>query len=195
LPGYARVHDNFCGWNEESNIYYNLELFEEIEHGRIDLFMPEINRGLFYLSVRCKVNNDTLFISTVHLTHQGNAYEVSTGKSYRHDEAVRLSDAIIKLTKENEGALICGDFNDPFLPLKIIHDKTGFNEVFNTLHLAAPVTFSCTQISDNYGLTESIDKIIANKILCPIMATSPRIASDAGLSDHYPVEAMFEVTK
>lgn len=194
LVNYSRVEDRDIGWLQETNIYYNNELFEEIEHGKISLEMPEVDRGLFYIRVICKKTGDKLLISTVHLTHQGNADEIATGLSYRHKESILLSEAINALSKEGEGVILCGDFNDPFLPVKIISEKTPLNEVFRTLYVESPITFPNSQISDEYYLVESIDKIMHNDNLKPLMATSPKLATPLNLvSDHFPVMAMFEV--
>lgn len=195
LDGYKYVNDSFIGWNEESNIFYNSNLFSEIEHGRIDLNMPEINRGLFYLRLAVKDSSSKLFISTAHLTHQGNKDELETGMSYRHNEAILISKAINDLTREDEGVILCGDFNDPIHPTRIITSNTPLVEVFKSLALEAPVTFPCSSISEEYYLVESIDKIMHNDLLEPIMATSPRMVLSLGISDHYPVEAIFEFKK
>jgi len=193
LLAYNRVNDNFIGWGEESNIYYNKELFSEVEHGRIDLNMPEENRGLFYIRVKITELDKTLFISTAHLTHQGNADERNTSYSYRQAEAKQIADNLLKLVKDGEGAIVCGDFNDPFHPTEIISNKTDFVEVFNSLNLEAPLTFPCSTISDEYYLVESIDKIMHNKILKPILASPIKIVLSKGVSDHYPVMAIFEL--
>ena len=193
LFNYSRVNDDFIGWSEESNIYYKKELFSEVEHGRIDLNMPEINRGLFYLRVKIKEINKTLFISTAHLTHQGNADERNTSYSYRQMEANKIADNLLKLVQNFEGAIVCGDFNDPFHPTEIISEKTDFTEVFRTLNLEAPLTFPCSTISDEYYLAESIDKIMHNKNLKPILASSIKIVLSKGVSDHYPIMAIFEL--
>lgn len=193
LIGYNRIEDSFVGWKNESNIYYNSELISELEHGRIDLNMPEENRGLFYLRVKVKEFDKNLLISTAHLTHQGNADEINTSYSYRQNEANLIAQNLNKLVKNDEGAIVCGDFNDPFHPERIISEKTNFVEVFRTLHQEAPVTFCCTSLSEEYYLVESIDKIMHNQNLQPIIATSPRLALSKGISDHYPVMAMFEI--
>jgi endonuclease/exonuclease/phosphatase (EEP) superfamily protein YafD len=195
LEGYKVVEDSFIGWQEESNIFYNTELFSEIEHGRIDLIMPEVNRGLFYLRLKVNETNNKLFISTIHLTHQGNKDELETGKSYRHEESIKLSNAINRITKIDEGVIVCGDFNDPIHPSRIISLNTSLVDVFKTLCLESPVTFPCSTICEEFNLVQSIDKIFHNGMLEPIMATSPRIVLSLGISDHYPVVAMFKYKK
>ncbi|MGH4037522.1 MAG: endonuclease/exonuclease/phosphatase family protein [Sphaerochaeta sp.] len=193
LEDYTRVHDDCPSWSNESNIYYKRELFEEVKHDRVDLNMPEKERGLFYIVLKSSHSNKTLFISTAHLTHQGNADECRTGMNYRHSEAIVISESLKTLVSKNQPALICGDFNDPFHPYRIIKEKLGWIEVFQYLKLEAPITFPCTQNSDEIFIVESIDKIITNDELIPLMASSPRITGHVGLSDHYPVEAMFEI--
>ncbi len=193
LINYERVHDSFIGWRDESNIYYNKEIFNEVEHGRINLIMPEVNRGLFYLRLKEKNTNQSLFISTIHLTHQGNADEKNTSYSYRQDEARIVASSLNKLIENEEPAIVCGDFNDPYHPSRIISSSTDFTEVFKTLRLEAPVTFPCSSISKEYDLVESIDKIMHNKKLSPILASSPRMVLSCGISDHYPVIAIFEI--
>lgn len=193
LVGYSRVHDSFIGWRDESNIYYNKEMFSEVEHGRINLNMPEENRGLFYLRAKVKETHQKLFISTIHLTHQGNADEINTSYSYRQNEAKIVGLSLNNLVEENEGAIVCGDFNDPYHPVRIISKETEFVEVYKSLQLEAPITFPCSTISKEYGLVESLDKIMHNSMLFPIIANSPRMVLSQGVSDHYPVMAVFEI--
>ena len=193
LFNYDRVHDSFIGWRDESNIYYNKELFDEVEHGRINLIMPEENRGLFYLRAKEKNSNKEIFISTIHLTHQGNADEINTSHSYRQDEAKIVASSLKELVSLKEPAIVCGDFNDPYHPSRIISSETNFVEVFKSLKLESPVTFPCSTISCEYDLVESLDKIMHNTNLIPILASSPRLVLSCGISDHYPVMAVFEI--
>lgn len=190
---YDRVHDPFVGWKIESNIYYKKEMFSEVEHGRINLIMPEENRGLFYLRVRDIESHKSLFISTIHLTHQGNADEIKTSFSYRQGEVKIVVSSLKELVDENEAAIVCGDFNDPYHPTRIISKETDFVEVFKSLKQESPVTFPCSTISSEYDLVESLDKIMHNIHLAPILASSPRFVLSCGISDHYPVMAVFEI--
>ena len=47
LSGYARVHDPFPGWTNESNIYWNAAVLEEIGHGAEEVGHVEPERRMF----------------------------------------------------------------------------------------------------------------------------------------------------
>jgi len=192
LDGYARVEGPERGWQYESAIYVNKQHFSVEEYGLVDLRMPEVDRGLFW--VRLSTSEGTpLFVSTVHLTHQLNATEVATGTGFRHDEAILASQALNALVTD-EAALLCGDFNDPVHPARIFREQAGFMDVFSALGLGAPVTFPCPYLSDEGYLVEAIDKIMFKGPLCPLLCSSPHFLIPGGaLSDHWPVAAILEL--
>lgn len=193
LDGYARVEGPERGWQYESAIYVNKQHFSVEEYGLVDLRMPEVDRGLFW--VRLSTSEGTpLFVSTVHLTHQLNATEVATGIGFRHDEAILASEALNTLAGAEEVAILCGDFNDPVHPSLIFQKNAGFTDVFTTLGLPAPVTFPCPYLSDEGFLVEAIDKIMVRGPVRPLLATSPHFLIPGGvLSDHWPVAAVLEL--
>ena len=192
LPEHSRIHDSFIGWSNEGSIYFRKSMFSEIEHGEVFLDMPEPDRRLFWTRLRT-LNGKSLFVSTVHLTWQGNADEVATGKTYRHHEAKVIADSIPKLVKPGEGAVICGDFNDPLHPVERIKAGTGMQEVFWILGQIAPMTFPCSPPSTEINLVESIDKVMINDKLRVLMADSPHYRQGwAAPSDHWSVETLLE---
>ncbi len=193
LAGHLRVRDPFRGWSEEGTVYFRASLFREIEHGAVDLSMPETDRRLFWVRLGVEGTGKTILVSTVHLTHQENADEMATGLSYRHAEAHAIVRAMPELAAEGEAALVCGDFNDPIHPARIL-SGIGFREVFNSLGLAQPVTFPCRPISEEIHVTEAIDKIMARGPLFPLLAAVPRYyAHGKCASDHWPVLAVYEL--
>ena len=193
LPTHARVCDELRGWSEEGSIYFNTALFEEVEHGAVDLCMPETDRRLFWVRLRALATGLNLFVATVHLTHQCNADECATGFSYRHGQALRMVEALRKLIPPGHPALVCGDFNDPVHPSRIL-SQAGFSEVFNTLGLVPPVTFPSVPITDEIDTNEAIDKIMAAGPLRPLLATVPAFHYQRTVvSDHWPVMAVYEL--
>ena len=192
LPDYSRIQDPFVGWTNEGSIYYKKSLFTEVCHGEVFLDMPEHDRRLFWARLK-NPDGHTIFVSTVHLTWQGNADEVATGMTYRHKESIIVGNALKELVLDGEGAIICGDFNDPLHPVETIKGITGMKEVFWILGQMAPVTFPCSPPSEELNLVESIDKMMINDRLRVLMADSPhyRLAG-AAASDHWSVEALFE---
>lgn len=193
LKEYDCVHDPFVGWLDEGNIYYRGGLFAEVEHGAIDLSMPEKDRRLFWMRLGVSKIDTTIFVSTVHLTHQGNADEIATGRSYRHGEATIMARRLGDLVPENESALVCGDFNDPFHPARILAGA-GFRDVFNALGLLPPPTFPSQPSTDEIVMNEAIDRIMSRGPLRPVLASVPYFyAFGTPVSDHWPVIAVYEI--
>jgi endonuclease/exonuclease/phosphatase family metal-dependent hydrolase len=105
----------------------------------------------------------------------------------------RLVEALRKLIPSGQPALICGDFNDPVHPSRILN-QAGFSEVFNTLGLVPPVTFPSVPITDEIDTNEAIDKIMASGPLRPLLATVPAFHFQRTVvSDHWPVMAVYEL--
>lgn len=193
LPAYIRIEGPDRGWRNESAIYVHKVLFAVQEYGRVDLRMPEVDRGLFWARLRT-AEGTPLFVSTLHLTHQLNAAEVATGIGFRHDEAILAGEALNTLVDKGEAAILCGDFNDPVHPSLIFQRNAAFTDVFSALGLPAPVTFPCPYLSKEGFLVEAIDKIMFRGPIRPLLATSPRFLIPGGvLSDHWPVAAVLEL--
>ncbi len=192
LKNHIRIQDSFPGWTGEGNMYFRKDLFTEIEHGCVDLSMPEKDRRLFWVRLRLQNDDKTLLVSTVHLTHQGNEDEMATGISYRHKETLLASSALDNLIRKGEAALVAGDFNDPFHPVRLF-SQIGFSEVFNSLGLLQPVTFPSQPVTGEIIMNEAIDKIMARGPLRPLLASVPQYyAHGTSASDHWPVIAVYE---
>lgn len=191
LADYQRVEGPDAGWRRESSIYFRKDLFTLVDFGRIDLAMPEPERGVFWSKLKDSAGKE-IFVATMHLTHQLNADERRTGMPYRHREAVDASKAMLPLVGELP-AVICGDFNDPVHPARIFHEMAGFDEVWSLLGTPAPVTFPCPFLSEEGYLVEAIDKILVKNDMRPIAAYSPHFAIPGeALSDHWPVMTVLE---
>ncbi|HOE89962.1 MAG TPA: endonuclease/exonuclease/phosphatase family protein [Sphaerochaeta sp.] len=192
LPDYTRIEGSEPGWRSENTIYVRKTSFNVEAFGRVDLAMPETDRGLFWAKLRTK-KGIPLFVGTMHLTHQLNADECASGMSHRHRQAHRAAKALDSLVG-TEAAVICGDFNDPVHPSRILKSEAGFEDVFTILKVPAPVTFPCPYLSDETDLVESIDKIMIKGKIRPLLASSPRFSiPNSVLSDHWPVAAVLEL--
>ncbi len=191
MQEYERVQGPDAGWQCESSIYFRKDRFKLVQAGRVDLRMPEPDRGVFWAKL-ADMQGRQLFVATMHLTHQLNADEKRTGMPYRPREAHDASAALLQLTC-GMPSVICGDFNDPIQPSRIFHEDAGFEDVWNILGTPAPVTFPCPFLSDELFLVEAIDKIMVKDGLSPIAAYSPQYSIPGqALSDHWPVMAVLE---
>ncbi len=193
LPLYDRVVDTLPGWSNEGTIYYNRKVFEKIEHGAIDLDMPEKDRRLFWVRLSVKYSDMSLLVANVHLTHQENADECATGLSYRHGQAEKMGIALDSLMHADEPAIVCGDFNDPVHPARQL-GQHGFIDIFGSLGIAQPPTFPCAAMTDEIHCTEAIDKIMVKGRIRPLLGSVPHFYYErSGVSDHWPVVAMFSM--
>ena len=192
LPSYQRIQGKEPGWTCESTIYLKKDFCTVLNFGLFPLTMPEIHRGLFWARISLQSGNEVV-VCTMHLTHQLNADEVRTGMPYRHKQAYEVADFITPFDK-NYPIVICGDFNDPIHPSRILQEIGGFKDVFSLLGIPAPITFPCPFLSDELFLVEAIDKIMIRGGIRPLIATSPHYHTKGQvLSDHWPVMAMLEI--
>ena len=185
------IQDDDLGWSRESNIFYKRDMFTLLEKGRIDLNMPEKERGVFWAKFQDKREGKIFFASTIHLTWQGNADEVRTGLPYRHREAWDIVKKFPLIFNSNP-VFLAGDFNDPLHPGRIL-EEAGFKDVFKIMHEPHPLTFPNLGLTDEEYLAEGIDKMMVIGFK-PLIVTSPHFyIPGSTLSDHYPLAAMLEL--
>lgn len=193
LTGHRRIDDSLPGWVCEGTIYYRKSLFDEVAHGAVDLEMPEVDRRLFWIRLSMPETGKTLFVSTVHLTHQGNEDECATGYSYRHREAVLAREGLDELGFVEEAMIVCGDFNDPVHPSRLLMEH-GYIDIYHILGILQDPTFPCAAMTDEIYFNETIDKILCKGPVRPILASVSQFYYDQkGISDHWPVIAVFSM--
>ena len=198
LPSHARVDDPLPGWSTESNIWWRADLFEPVEHGAEDFgcaAYPE--RRLFWVRLRPAGETATMVVSTVHLTDFGTADELETGASPRVARSWRRSSrGSLTSVRDNEPALVVGDFNDAIGPL-VPMLMAGYTSCFGALDQIPPPTMPASLDRFGGGGFASafvLDWICANRHLRTIAASSPHVRDgDTPPSDHWPVQAVYEV--
>jgi endonuclease/exonuclease/phosphatase family metal-dependent hydrolase len=198
LSEHERVNDRFIGWAQESNIYWRTSMFEEVEHGAEDVRIREPgHRRLFWARLRMKALDRSILVGTAHLTHQRHPDESKTGVSPRVDETRRIIAALDRLQHKGEPVFFMGDMNDPVHPTDHLH-KAGYVSSFAALGLQPPSTFKCYPTANvapgKLAISQCIDWIVASKEARPIATTVPQFfLDDAAPSDHWPVQAVYEV--
>ena len=197
LSGYARIHDPFPGWTNESNIYWNGALLERIEHGAEDVGHVEPERRMFWARLRIKSSQRTIFVATAHLTSPKHGDEGETGVSPRVRQLKRITDVLARCVQEDEAAFFMGDMNDAWHPQRILL-QAGFVSCFAALGMQSPPTFQCYPTANvlpgERTISEAIDLIAANKHARAIAASVPQCyAGDLAPSDHWPVQAIYQL--
>lgn len=198
LPGYRRVDDTFPGWLRESNIYWNDDLLEEVQHGAEEIGIEsDAYRRMFWVRLRVRETRRTLFVATAHFTYQGHPDERKEGLSPRVAQARLAARALNSLVRESEPAFFMGDLNDPFAPAQILAEA-GYQDCFARLGLLPPPTWPAlptARVSPWEVITNQvIDWICSNDRARPIAAAVPQFFyEDLTPSDHWPVQAVYEV--
>ena len=197
LKEHERVRDPFPGWTNEGNIYWRAALFECTEYGAEEVGHLEPERRMFWARLRFKQLSRTIFVATAHLTSPKNRDEGESGHSPRIGQLKRIADELTRLVPNDEPAFFMGDMNDARHPQRILK-PAGFVSCFAALGLQSPPTFQCyptaNVLPDEPTSTEAIDLIVANKHARAVAASVPQCyAGDIAPSDHWPVQAVYEL--
>lgn len=198
LPGHRRIEDAFPGWVEQSNIYWRDSMFSEIEHGATDVGIRyQGTRRLFWARLQMKGSGRSVLVATAHLTHQRHPDEIATGQSPRVAETTRIIAELKRLNREREPLFFTGDLNDPVHPPGLLHEA-GYVSCFAALGLQSPPTFKCYPTADvapgAQTMTQCVDWIAANAECRALCAAVPQFyMNDSAPSDHWPVQAMYEI--
>ncbi|NIM18276.1 MAG: endonuclease [Candidatus Aminicenantes bacterium] len=199
LPVHTRVHDDFIGWTDECNIFWKTRFFENIEYGAEEIGILAENRKLFWIRLKLRGTDRTVFISTAHFTYQEHHDELKTGLSPRIKQSRNTVLMLKKLVINTEPAFFAGDLNDTVNPLLILHEA-GYDNCFTALSIPCPSTFPSYPTgqypSDNYVrfLNQTRDWIVANQYSRPIIAQVPHCYyGETAPSDHWPVLAVYEI--
>lgn len=192
LSRHNRVHDEFQGWDSESNIYWNADIFEKDTHGAIDVGIPDGFHRLFWVRLRCETNS--ILVATAQLTWPGSREEVMTGQSPRTEQINRIITCLGEIAMPNRPAFFVGDLNGTAQPIYSLRDA-GYTDCFTDLGLIPPPT---SPVNGGLGLSPSrtIDWITSNSWARPMAAMVPMVVYDGiPLSDHWPVVAIYKVER
>jgi endonuclease/exonuclease/phosphatase family metal-dependent hydrolase len=198
LKEHGRVHDSLSGWTNESNIYWSKSILRKIEHGAEEVGHIEPERRLFWVRLQAKTLNRTILVATAHLSTARHRDEAESGVSPRVGQLKRIVEQLVRLAREGEPAFFMGDLNDAWHPQRILN-QAGYVSCFASLGMQSPPTFQCYPTADiqpgEPTITEAIDLIAANRYARAIAACVPQCYSgDFAPSDHWPVQAVYELT-
>lgn len=186
-----RVHDEFEGWLDESNIWWHRELFDLVDHGAEDVGMLEPLRRLFWvlLAPRDGVRQPIL-VSTAHWTWHGHPEARRTEQNVRMPQARATVAALDRLAGRSADQLFMGDLNDTTEPIAVLRDS-GFVDCFAELGLWSDSTHPARPTP---GVPQTIDWIMRRGALRSVLAHVADVhLGDLAPSDHRPVLAVYEL--
>lgn len=193
LETHERVIDDSSRWSYQSNIYWHSDYFDKVAHGLESLQVLDNRPAFFWVRLKLKGSEQTLFVSTAHFTWQGDPKEKETGLTSRNKQA-KLTVAYLKnLVLTGEPAFFLGDLNDPVIP-QLFFPDAGFHSCFQALNQLCPPTFPSLPTTSDVSENQAIDWILANDYSRPIIAAVPHLyANGISPSDHWPVYAIYQI--
>ena len=206
LPTHNFVQDNFPGWQNEGNIYWNRELFEMVEYGMIDIGIVEPLRRLFWVRLNIKDGHDDpakrdLLVANAHYTWEGHVEERTSDINLRKQQARRtvraLTDLSTQFNNPHLAILFMGDLNENYHPRRILREA-GYVDCFAELRLPTPITHPQrpAEPKEDIQVATTLDWIVQNKYARPLLAASLQNVFTTGgvsVSDHCPVMCIYEI--
>ena len=201
LPTHQFVDDEFAGWFNEGNIYWNSNLFEMKEYGAIDIGIIEPLRRLFWVHLIIKSNQKELLIGNAHFTWEGHEVERNSDVNVRKQQTRRaveaLKDLQEKINNPELAVVFMGDLNENYHPRRILREN-GFIDCFLELRLPTPITHPQrpSEPKEDIQVGTTIDWIVQNRFARPILASSLQnvyCSNGYSVSDHCPVMCIYEI--
>ena len=143
LTGHKRVEDDERGWSHESSIWWNAELFTEVEHGALDigLGVDEIHRDRRLFWVRLATEDGaTIVVSTAHFAFPGTERELTEHINPRIAQSEAAGAALATLGEPGEPVLFMGDLNESWHVLRILH-AAGLHDSYSALGVVPAPTW------------------------------------------------------
>jgi endonuclease/exonuclease/phosphatase (EEP) superfamily protein YafD len=184
LPSPNMVVDPFPGWTDESNIYWNADLFDLVEYGALDIGMLEPLRRLFWVRLATK-DHGSIVVATAHFSWSGNVREVTEDINVRVEQARSAAVALDEVVESDEPVLFMGDFNDYIHPIRVLR-MAGFDDSFMALGREAVVTYPALPLAQ--APPELIDWMMHRGPIRPTLTSVVDFfVGEMPPSDHKPI--------
>jgi hypothetical protein len=147
--------------------------------------------------LQVKALGRSTLIATAHLTHQRHPDEAATGHSPRVAETRRIVHELKRLNGEREALFFMGDLNDAVHPPSLLHEA-AYPSCFASLGMQPAPTFKCYPTAGvepgALAFNQCVDWLVANGEARAVSASTPHFFyNDAAPSDHWPVQAVYEL--
>jgi endonuclease/exonuclease/phosphatase family metal-dependent hydrolase len=143
LDQHHRVVDNGRGWSHESSIWWNADMFTEVEHGALDvgIGVDDVHRDrrLFWVRLSCR-DGATVLVSTAHFCFPGTRRELEEHINPRIAQSEAVGAALAELGLPGEPVLFMGDLNESWHVLRVLHGA-GLSDSYSALGVVPPPTW------------------------------------------------------
>lgn len=203
MPAHQRVHDDFPGWQVQTNLWWDSRLFTHVDHGAEDVGIHDEHARLFWVRLGMPGRSQTLLWTSAHLSYSGNAVEVQSGVNQRTIQARRVVVELDRLAHPDEPVFLASDTNAIATAIWVI-GNAGYLDSFTALNRQAPPTHPVipnafeslvgTPRSPIGSPQKTIDYLFFRG---PARVRSAEVVEyfDRGIapSDHYPVASTFSL--
>ena len=194
LASHARVDDEFAGWSNASNIWWDASRFAALDHGHEDIGNPDPDRHLFWVHLRPLTDaaSPSMVVATAHFVWDDYP-DPERGGAQRATQAQHTAAALAVLVAPDEAVVFLGDLNDDGPPPKPLLDA-GLRDCFDELGLSRPPTQPIPEYEPFETLPRAVDRIMANRYARAVDAVVPKTSPDQPPpSDHWPVLAHYQL--
>ncbi len=133
MPQHRRVHDEFLGWEFQSNLWWRDSVFEYLEHGAEDIGLLEQGARLFWVRLRFRADaGRSVVFSTAHLSWSGHPVERQSGVNQRIPQAAAVVANLGRIAGRAP-CIFAVDINDITGPNWEL-GNSGFVDSFTALH-------------------------------------------------------------
>ncbi|MCZ6630050.1 MAG: endonuclease/exonuclease/phosphatase family protein, partial [Actinobacteria bacterium] len=192
LPEMSRVEDPLDAWTHEGNIFWNVDLFDDVEHGTVDINILEQSRFLFWVRLLVEGTGSTILVASAHFDWIGNTKESTERVNVRVEQAERTVQALDGLAHAEEPVLFMGDLNDDWHPLAVL-GEAGFADSFRALGQEPVPTHPAPPMKSGYP-PRTHDWMLHRGPIRPLLtAVIDGYVGDLPGSDHRPVATTYRI--
>lgn len=198
LSGHDRVHDDFPGWELESNIWWDRQMFEPVDHGTEDIGINDElspreierfggHRRLFWVRLRHRhAELPSLVVSTAHYTFPGSELELGERINPRIRQSEMTLTALERVAP-SEPCVFMGDLNEAWHTLRLLR-AGGLSDSFGALRTVPPPTWPTVPTWQESSMPWVIDFQLHKGPLRPMTTEVVEFFhGDIAPSDHKPV--------
>ena len=192
LPEMRRVDDPLDAWTNEGNTFWNVDLFDAVEHGTFDINILKRSRFLFWVRLLVEGTGSTILVANAHFDWIDNTKELTDRINVRVEQAELTVEALDALAGDDEPVLFMGDLNDDSHPVTVLREA-GFADSFRALGRVPVPTHPTPPMKSEYP-PRTHDWMLHRGPISPLLtAVIDAYVGDLPGSDHRPVATTYRI--